>query len=161
MKTISTIFAVVSMASLATLSAQVTETTEKTETRQNPDGTVTEKHTVTTTTFEPEVQKRVVKYFDSYKGEHYGLPPGWVAKVKVKEIPAAWRTTRLANGVVIREQERPYLMAAPPELVKILPAPGEEVHYYVAGGNVVAVDRDYRVVDSIQIPSIKISVDDE
>ncbi len=35
-----------------------------------------------------------------------------------------------------------------------------EVRYFVAGSNVVAVDKQFKVVDSIHIPSIKIEVDD-
>ena len=142
------------------VTAQVTETREKTEVRENADGSTTEKHTTTTTTFNPEVRTKVVKYFEPYKTERHGLPPAFVSRIKVKEIPAAWRTTAIAPGVVITEKERPYLVEAPPELIKVLPAPTAEVRYYVAGGNVVAVDKSYKVVDSIQIPSVKITVDD-
>jgi hypothetical protein len=142
------------------VSAQVTETREKTEVRENADGSTTEKKTTTTTTFHPEARTKVVKYFDTYKTEKYGLPPGFATRVKVKEIPAGWRTTAIAPGVVITEKERPYLVDAPPELIKVLPAPTPEVRYYMAGGNVVAVDKTYKVVDSIQIPSVKITVDD-
>jgi hypothetical protein len=159
MKTLTQAIVVASLGILLPATAQVTQTREKTETTENPDGSVTEKHTTTTKTFDAGVQKKVVRYFDPYKDERYGLPPALVTSVKVKEIPAAWRTSRLGTGVVITEKERPYLVAAPPELVKILPE-REEVRYYVAGGNVVAVDKEYRVVDSIHIPSIKITVDD-
>jgi len=157
MKTIATAFSIAALAGLFPLSAQVTETTEKTEVRENPDGSVTEKKTVTTKTFNPEVTTRVVKYFDPYKAEMYGLPPELVSKVEIRRVPKAWRTTRIAPGVVLKTEERPYLIAAPPKLVEVLP-PLEttKVRYYVAGGNVVAVDEDYRVVDSIQIPSVKI-----
>ncbi|MES2920593.1 MAG: hypothetical protein V4819_03555 [Verrucomicrobiota bacterium] len=41
----------------------------------------------------------------------------------------------------------------------MLPAPSTGVRYYVAGSNVVAVDSEYRVVDSVQIPSIKLSIE--
>lgn len=160
MKTIIKAAAIVSIGLLVPAYSQVTETKEKTETTEHPDGSVTEKQTTTTTTFNPEVQKRVVKYFDPYKGEKYGLPPALVTSVKVKEIPAGWRSSRISSGVVITEKERPYLVAAPPELIKVLPAPRENVRYYMAGGNVVAVDKEYRVVDSVQVPSIKIMVDE-
>lgn len=159
MKTLTQAIVIAALGVVLPVTAQVTETREKTETQEHADGSVTEKHTTTTKTFDADVQKRVVKYFDPYKEERYGLPPALVTSVKVKEIPATWRTTRIGSGVVITEKERPYLVAAPPELVKILPA-REEVRYYVAGGNVVAVDKEYRVVDSIQIPSIKIMVDE-
>ena len=102
-----------------------------------------------------------MKYFEPFKTERYGLPPAYVTRVKVKEIPAAWRTTTaIAPGVVITEKERPFLVEAPPELIKVLPAPAAEVRYYMAGSNVVAVDKSYKVVDSIQVPSVKITVDD-
>ena len=63
-------------------------------------------------------------------------------------------------GIMIEEDFRAHLVAAPPELVKILPEPESEVRYYVAGSNVVAVDKDFRVVDSLRIPSITFTVDD-
>ena len=160
MRNIATAFGIVALGTVWPLTAQVTETKEKTETTEHADGSVTEKQTTTTRTFGPDVEKRVVKYFEPYKTERYGLPPAWISTVKVKEMPATWRTTRLSTGMVIQEKERPFLMAAPPELIKILPAPREEVRYYVAGSNVVAVDKEYKVVDAIQIPSIKITVDD-
>ena len=140
------------------LTAQVTETRKKTEVREHADGSTTEK--TTTTTFSPEVKTKVVKYFEPHKTARYGLPPAWVTKVKVKEMPAAWRTSTIAPGVVITEKERPYLVDAPADLISVLPPPAPDVRYYVAGGNVVAVDRDYKVVESINVPSIKITVDD-
>lgn len=160
MKTTPIAIAAVALGVILPVSAQVTETREKTEVRDNADGSTTEKHTTTTKTFNPEARTKVVKYFDTYKTERYGLPPAYVSKIKVKEIPAAWRTTAIAPGVVITEKERPYLMEAPPELIKVLPPPTPEVRYYVAGGSVVAVDKNYKVVDSIQVPSVKITVDD-
>jgi hypothetical protein len=160
MKATSTAIAVAVLGIALPVSAQVTETKEKTEVRENADGSTTEKRTTTTTTFNPQVRTKVVKYFEPYKTERYGLPPAYVTKVKVKEIPAAWRTTAIAPGVVITEKERPYLVEAPPELIKVLPAPAAETRYYMAGGNVVAVDKSYKVVDSIQVPSVKITVDD-
>lgn len=137
------------------LNAQVTEQT--TDVSTNADGSVTK--TQTTTTFNPEYQTKVVKYFDAYKTNPYGLPPEWVTQMKVKEIPAGWRTSRVAPGVVFREEERAHLVAAPAELISVLPTAATGVSYYVAGSNVVAVDSSYRVVDSIQIPSVKFIVD--
>jgi hypothetical protein len=161
MKTTTTAIAAAALGFILPVSAQVTETREKTEVREHADGSTTEKHTTTTTTFNPEVRTKVVKYFEPFKTERYGLPPAYVTRVKVKEIPAAWRTTTaIAPGVVITEKERPFLVEAPPELIKVLPAPAAEVRYYMAGSNVVAVDKSYKVVDSIQVPSVKITVDD-
>ena len=153
-------FAVVSLAWPLT-AEEVTETTETTETTEHADGSVTETTTETTRSFDPDVQKRVVKYFDTYKTERYGLPPAIVTSVKVKEIPEPWRTSAIRPGVVVTEKQRPYLITAPPDLVKVLPAPKAEVKYYVAGSNVVAVDKEYRIVDTVHIPSIKFTVEEE
>ncbi len=164
MKTIAKAFGIAGLGSflLFPVSAQVTETTETTETTEHADGSVTETTTTTTRTFDPALRTKVVKYFDPYKEERYGLPPGIYSDVVVEKIPSAWRTSAIAPGVIVREQERPYLVAAPPQLVKLLP-PAEERHvrYYVAGGNVVAVDKEYRVVDSVHIPSVKFTVEEE
>lgn len=159
MKPILTTFLVAALGGLP-LAAQTTETKKTKEVTENPDGSVTKTETKTkTTTFDPDVRTKVVTYFDAYKTSPYGLPPSWATTVKVKEIPATWRT-RISPGLVISETERPYLVAAPPDLVKVLPAPASGVRYYVAGSNVVAVDSSYRVVDSVDVPSIKIKVDD-
>jgi hypothetical protein len=155
MKTIVTAFSILTAGTLLPLSAQTTET--RTDVTTNPDGSVTKTET---TTFNPEARTKVVKYFETYKTNPYGLPPAWVTKMKVKEIPVTWRTTRISPGLVIQEKERPFLVDAPPELVQVLPTAAGDVRYYVAGSNVVAVDKTYKVVDSVQIPSIKIEVDD-
>lgn len=144
------------LASILPVCAQETTTTEETVTR-NPDGSTTTT-TVETTTFNPEARTKVVKYFDTYREERYGLPPEWASRVQAREMPATWRTS-ISPGVVVTETQRPYLIDAPPELTGVLPRPSAGVRYYVAGSNVVAVDRDYRVVDAIQIPSIKIVVE--
>ncbi len=156
MKPILTAFGV---AAIGCFSAIAQTTTEKTtDVTANPDGSMTKTETKTTT-FDPAIRTKVVTYFDAYKTSPHGLPPAWVTTMKVKEIPTTWRST-IAPGLVIAEKERPFLVAAPPDLVKVLPAPASGVRYYVAGSNVVAVDSSYRVVDSIAIPSIKIDVDD-
>lgn len=159
MKSIITSASLVTLGCMLPLAAQVSQTTETTETRRSADGTVTE--TTTTTTFNPEVRTKVVSYFDAYKGNRHGLPPAYARKVQVKQIPTAWRTTRLAPGVVVTEAERPYLVSAPEDLVRVLPAPSSGVRYYIAGSNVVAVDPSYKIVDSVQIPTIKYTEDDD
>ena len=126
--------------------------TEKTiETTQNADGSVTR----TETTFTPDSRGKIEKFFDSFKTHRHGLPPGWEGKIRVKDMPMAWRSERIKPGLVIQGNEREYLVAAPPELIKVLPEPTTGVRYYVAGSNVIAVDSNYRVVDSVQIPSIQ------
>lgn len=151
-----------SLALVLTSLAQVKETTTETTQTRNPDGSVSET-TTTTTHFNPEAQTKLVQYFDTYKTSPNGLPPDWATQMKIKQIPPAWRTTRLAPGTVLTQENRAFLMDAPPALVKVLPAASADVHYYVAGGNVVAVDKTYKVVDSIRIPSIKfdVEVDDD
>ena len=157
MKTIPTlVFTVGVFASSAIVCAQTT-TTEETVVREKADGR-TETTTTTTTHFTPEARTKVVKYFDSYKESPHGLPPAWASRVKVEELPETWRTSAIAPGVVITEKERPYLVEAPSDLVSLLPA-GSGVRYYVAGGNVVAIDDGYRVVESVRIPSIRFTVE--
>jgi hypothetical protein len=160
MRTTVAAFGAAALGTILPLAAQVTETREKTKVEEHADGTTTEKKTTTTTTFTPDVKTKVVKYFEPHKTARFGLPPAWVTKVKVKEMPATWRTSTIAPGVVITEKERDFLVDAPPDLVAVLPPPAADVRYYVAGGNVVAVDKSYRVVDSINVPSVKITVDD-
>ena len=158
MKTIIKTASLITMGCLLPLGAQVTETTETIEQTRAANGAVSET-TTTTTNFNPEARTKVVTYFDSYKGNPHGLPPGLVQKVSVKEIPTAWRTTRIAPGVIVTEAQRPYLVAAPADLVKVLPTASSGVRYYVAGSNVVAVDSSYKIVDSVQIPTVKYTED--
>lgn len=136
------------------LTAQVTE--RSTDVSQNTDGSITK--TETTTTFNPEARTKVIKYFDAYKGDPNGLPPGWASKIRVKDVPVAWRTS-VTPGIMVQESDRVHLVAAPPELIKVLPTPASGVRYYIAGSNIVAVDANYRVVDSIAIPYIKYAMD--
>lgn len=158
MKPTSIITAIIAAAAVHVVHAQSSTTEKTTEVQQNADGSTTRTET-TTTTFNPEARTKVVTYFDAYKTSPHGLPPAWAAQVRVKEVPTAWRTSRIAPGVVIQEKERAYLVDAPAELVKVLPASTSGVRYYVAGSNVVAVDSSYRIVDSIQIPTVKLTVD--
>jgi len=158
MKSIVHALSLVTLGCTLSLSAQTTQTEKTTDVTKNADGSVSKTET-TTTTFNPEARSKVVTYFDTYKTNPHGLPPAWVAKVKMKEIPATWRTSRIAPGIVVTEKERPFLMEAPAELVQVLPAPSGGIRYYVAGSNVVAVDKTYKVVDSIQIPSVKFTED--
>ncbi len=160
MKSIITAASIITLGCVLPLSAQVTETTETTERTQGAGGAVTET-TTTTSSFNPEVRTNVVTYFDSYKGNPHGLPPGFVQKVRVKEIPTAWTTTRIDPGVVVTEAQRPYLVAAPADLVKVMPPPSSGVRYYVAGSNVVAVDSSYKIVDSVRIPTVKYTEDED
>ena len=160
MKSILNIYGLVAFGCMLPLSAQETTTTETTETSRTANG-VTATTTTTTTTFNPEARTKVVTYFDTYKGNPYGLPPGYTRKIHVKEIPAAWRTTRIAPSVVVTEAQRSYLLDAPADLIKVLPAASSGIRYYIAGSNVVAVDSSYKIVDSIQIPSVKYTEDED
>lgn len=161
MKSLLRTYGLVTLGSILPLAAQVTKTTETTESSRSVGGAVTDTTTTTTTTFNPEARTKVVTYFDSYKGNPHGLPPEYATKIQVKQIPSAWRTSRIAPGVVVTEAQRSYLVDVPPDLVKVLPAPTSGVRYYVAGSNVVAVDSSYKIVDSVQIPTIKYTEDED
>lgn len=113
MKLIFTTFSAVTLGCLLPLTAQVTETKTDTEVTKSADGTVTETKTTTVTTFNPEARTKVVKYFDTYKTSPHGLPPAWVTKIRMKEVPAAWRTARIAPGVIVTEKERPLPRGSP------------------------------------------------
>lgn len=156
MKLITTALAALAVATILPLHAETT-TEKTTDVTKNSDGSVTKTETKTTS-FNPEARTKVVKYFDTYKTERHGLPPAWAAKVRVKEVPTTWRTS-IAPGLVISEKERSFLVDAPDDLVTVLPPGATGVRYYIAGSNVVAVDANYRVVDVVNIPSIKLTVD--
>ena len=79
-----TIITVAAVAFVLPLTAQVTKT-EETTVKEHADGSVSEKTTTTTSTFNPEARTRVVKYFDTYKSNPHGLPPEWVTSMRVKE----------------------------------------------------------------------------
>ncbi len=106
--------------------------------------------------FHSYARTKIVQYFDTYRTDPMGLPPGWAIGIQVNEIPAAWGNSRIAPGFVVRENERTYLMAAPSELIRVLPSQPQDLRYYVAGSNLVAVDHNYKIVDSIQIPTIRL-----
>lgn len=157
MKTILTLFGSLSIAAVLPLAAQVTEKETTTDTQTNPDGSVTQTETTKTTTFTPAARKQVVTYFERYKTDPYGLPPAWVSTVKVKELPTHWHTDTMQPGFVFPKAERTYLVAPPADMVKVLPPAPTGVKYYVAGRQVVAVDPQFTVVDSITIPTISYS----
>ena len=113
----------------------------------------TERESKPSISFNPEVRTKVGRYFDRFKANRHGLPPEWVSRMRVREIPANWRS-RILPGIVIVENERIYLIEAPQDLVDVLPPLPAGFHYYVAGSNVVAVDDNYRIVESFQIPTI-------
>ncbi|CAN5229984.1 hypothetical protein BH23VER1_BH23VER1_06940 [soil metagenome] len=121
--------------------------------------TVTEETTTTTTTktFTPEVQTKITEYFEVHKDSPYGLPPTIQKKVMVKQLPQAWRSEVIAPGYVITKEQREYLVEPPAELVTVLPPAPKSAKYYVAGGNVIAVETDsMRVVDSVRIPTFNL-----
>ena len=132
------------------------ETNSKDQRVTKPDAgerKATERESKPTISFNPEVRTKVGRYFDRFKANRHGLPPEWVSRMRVREIPANWRS-RILPGIVIVENERIYLLEAPQDLVDVLPPLPAGFHYYVAGSNVVAVDNNYRIVESFQIPTI-------
>lgn len=99
---------------------------------------------------------KIVQYFDTYRTDPMGLPPGWTVGLQVNEIPAAWWRSRIAAGLVVGASERTYLMAAPTELVRMMPTHSQSLRYYLAGCHLVALDHNYKVVDSVNIPTIRL-----
>lgn len=106
--------------------------------------------------FGSHARSKVVQYFDTYRTEPLGLPADCAARVKVGEIPAAWSNTGIRRGVMVRENERSALLEAPAELVRVLPADFQNVRYFLAGCNLVAVNGSYKVLDSIRIPTVRL-----
>ena len=114
--------------------------------------------TVSRKIFNSEAATRVESYFRAFTSERFGLPAAYFAKLEARDVPYGWRR-RISADAFILERERPYLTPAPPELAKELPEVGPGIRFYVAGSNVVALDGSYKVVDAIQVPTIKICED--
>ena len=106
--------------------------------------------------FDSYARTKIVQYFDTYRTDPMGLPPGWTVDLQVNEIPAAWWRSRIAAGLVVGASERTYLMAAPTELVRMMPTHSQSLRYYLAGCHLVALDHNYKVVDSVNIPTIRL-----
>ncbi|MES2922388.1 MAG: hypothetical protein V4819_12620 [Verrucomicrobiota bacterium] len=101
-------------------------------------------------------RSKVLRYFDTYRGEPMGLPPASAASVKLGEIPAAWMNSSIRTGVVVQESDRSALVEAPAQLVRVLPAQSGAVRYYLAGSNLVTVNENYKVLDSVRIPTVRL-----
>ena len=151
-KTIAVSAIALGMLPLAAEQPEAVKTKTETKIEKTPNGEI--KQTTTTRTFTPEVETRVVKWFEQYKTHPHGLPPGIAKKVEVNTIPTTWRT-EIEPGFVIEEEQRTYLMPAPQPLISALPERDDSHTYYIAGSNVVAVDSDYAVVESVSIPTLK------
>ena len=106
--------------------------------------------------FDSYARTKIVQYLDTYRTDPMGLPPGWTVSIQVNEIPAAWCRSRIAAGLVVSASERTYLMAAPAELIRMMPTDSQHLRYYIAGCNMVAVDQKYKIVDSLNIPTIRL-----
>lgn len=109
------------------------------------------------TVFGSHVRSKVVQYFDTYRNEPLGLPPGHAAAGHLGEIPVSWNARGLSRGGVLHEHERHGLVETSADIQRILPARQPEVRYYLAGRYLVAVDSDYRIVDFIRIPTVRLS----
>lgn len=68
-----------------------------------------------------------------------------------------WRTGKIGVGETIAEDSREKLLSAPADLVAVMPKPVDGTRYYLAGSNVIAVNGEYRVLDSIHVSTIKYS----
>lgn len=106
------------------------------------------------TEFGSRARTKVMQYFDTYRTDPLGLPPDCAAEINLREIPASWRTPGIVRGKVVGEGDRSALVEAPVELVRVLPALQPKASYFLAGDYLVAVDRGYKIVDSIRIPTI-------
>ncbi|MES2441018.1 MAG: hypothetical protein V4584_18280 [Verrucomicrobiota bacterium] len=107
--------------------------------------------------FGSHARSKVVQYFDTYRTDPLGLPAACAQQIKQREVPASWTSDEIRSGMVVKEGERPALVEAPAELVRVLPARQTSVRYFLAGINLVAVDDGYKVVDSVRIPTVRLS----
>lgn len=137
---------------------QTTDTGQAAGGRGNANSSETRTGANASATFNPEVRTKVLSYFDTHKSHPHGLPPGLAKKFVAEEIPSAWRIG-MQPGIEIKEELRTHLVEVPSDLQKFLPETQDNIRYYIAGSNVIAVDSDYSVVDSIQIPSVKYTVE--
>ena len=158
MKTFLNACGALGLSALLLLAARNLGATAEPELTSKSVGTVARSSTVVA--FNSYARAKVVQYFDTYRTEPLGLPPGFGAKVEAEEIPLAWGISRIAPGSVVQESERACLVEAPPELVRILRTDSRDFHYYVAGRSLVAMNKDYRVVDSVLIPTIRLTAEE-
>lgn len=105
-------------------------------------------------------RSKVVQYFATYQADPFGLPPDCASKVDEGIVPATWTVPGFSRGALIPEADRPALVEIPAELVKVLPTNDSAVRYYLAGSHLVAVDSGYRILDTIPIPTVRLSDDD-
>lgn len=106
--------------------------------------------------FGPHVKTKVVQYFETYQADPMGLPEGCASRLRDGEVPAGWTAAGISRGTVIGEKDRHSLVEIPAELVRMLPADGATVRYFLAGSHLVAVDTSYKVLDTIPIPTVRL-----
>lgn len=106
-------------------------------------------------TFTAGARSTIIDYFESHRNAERGLPPEIASKMRVRDLPESWKTS-IEPGSTIKEDQRAYLLEAPADLTRKLPAAPSGVRYYIAGSNVVAVNKDYKVIDTVQIPTVKL-----
>lgn len=106
--------------------------------------------------FNPHARAKAVQYFDTYRAEPYGLPPGCVAMMNPIEDPASAANIGVSVGQIVKESERAGLLDAPSDLVRVFPPQPEGVRYCLAGNQLIVVDGNCRVLDSIRIPTIRL-----
>jgi hypothetical protein len=106
--------------------------------------------------FGSHVKTKVIQYFDTYQTEPMGLPEDCANRLHSGEVPHEWTVAGLSRGMTIPESERGLLVEIPAELLRVLPAGKDAVAYYLAGSHLVAVDADYKVLDSIPIPTVRL-----
>lgn len=96
----------------------------------------------------------VTRYFDGYRGEPYGLPPGLAKKIaRGKPLPPGWQK-KLAPGYVIERDWWDDFQPVEPEWFPGLPIiPGTGLYWY--GDRIVRVYEPTReIIDVIPVPTI-------
>lgn len=111
--------------------------------------------------FNPHARAKAVQYFDTYRAEPYGLPPGCAALINPIDDPALAANIGISVGKIVKENERTFLLNAPAELVRVFPPQPQGVRYCVAGNHLIVVDGNCRVLDAVRIPTIHLSKTEE
>ncbi len=151
------LFSAVSFVCVVSLGTRNSETSTSPEVSEKTAASVTRPASAPAVVFNSHARSKVVQYFDTFRSDTQGLPPALAGKIGMNEIPTSWQTSRISPGVVIRETERSLLVDVPQELVRVFSTHPQDFRYCMAGSNLVAVDKRYKIMDSIRIPTIRLS----
>ncbi len=98
--------------------------------------------TPTTVIFGSHVRSKVLQYFDTLEEDRTGSSPGF-------------GQAKMTRGKVVTKAERESLTEVPRELARVLPDSMQWVGYHLAGSYLIAVDSQYKILDSILIPAVQ------